>query len=324
MAKQNEGWDSELFLEPPTEGDLCGICCEVLRDAVETGCGHAFCEKCIKGWLSQRQVCPQDQTALTWADCRPMVRDRRRILDMKVKCPYCETKMELRDLHEHKRSKCQQKPDDYEPTPDPEQVQDHERKEPEAGEEEFIIEPVDDGQDQKALEDKKIEEARKAREAKDAEDRDRLFALQMQISEQDRARNLSVQPQNRKISQSPQHRVSQSPQRVQPQVQLVQPQGEAHVEVFEVSPGGGAGGAPLVEYYQADAYGADGYEGQEGQPVGKGKNPIRQIPAKRGGCCGCSDRCWCCLCCVFWVLLLVLGLSIWYFGVAGTASKVGL
>eukprot|EP00456_Euglypha_rotunda_P048675 TRINITY_DN39007_c0_g1_i1.p1 TRINITY_DN39007_c0_g1~~TRINITY_DN39007_c0_g1_i1.p1 ORF type:complete len:177 (+),score=18.29 TRINITY_DN39007_c0_g1_i1:66-596(+) len=115
----HEGWDSEIFVEPPSEQDLCGICCEVLEDAVETKCGHAFCAKCMKNWLTQRQVCPQDQSAISWAECHPMVRDRRRILGLKVKCVWCEEQMELRDLRAHRKKKCQKRPDDYEPTPTP-------------------------------------------------------------------------------------------------------------------------------------------------------------------------------------------------------------
>jgi len=334
MAK-HEGWDTELFVEPPSDNDLCDICCGVLDDAVETGCGHTFCEKCIREWLEQRQVCPQDQKPLSWADCRAMVRDRRRILDLKVKCPWCQIVMELRELREHKKSKCQQKPDDYEPTPEPEQV-----KEEKAGDQEYVLEF--EAAEDKQIEENKIAEERRIREQKDSQEKDRLFAQQMQLSEQDRARGLSVRPASplrasvapasplrASVAPASPLRASVSPQQqkpAQPQIQLGQV-GEPHVDYLGSPQNGGGGGGGggnnnngvFVEYYQADEIGYG--EGQEGQPDAQGKK-IRQ--QKKSGCCGCSDRCWCCMCCVFWIFLLILGVCIWLFGVGGTASKIGV
>jgi len=301
MAKSHEGWDPELFVVTPGDDDLCNICCQVLDDAVETGCGHSFCEKCIKGWLEQRQVCPQDQKPLSWAECRPMVRDRRRILDMKVKCPWCDIQMELRALIEHKKSKCSKKPEDAEEEEDKEPLV-GEKVEEEKGEDpEYIIELAgEDGEQDHKIEEKR-EEERKEKEMKEAQERDRILAAQLQ--EQERMRNLSVRPANPR---------NPSVQQNRPEVQLVRPAnvgGEPHVEDF---------GSPVVEYYQADELG-EAAEGQEGQPDKR----LRQAK-QQSGCCGCSDRCWCCMCCFFWILLLVLGVSIWFWGISGTAAKVGL
>jgi len=290
MANAHEGWDPELFVVPPSEDDLCNICCQVLHDAVETGCGHSFCEKCIKGWLEQRSVCPQDQKALSWADCRPMVRDRRRILDLKVKCPWCETQMELRSLTEHKKSKCSKKPVDAEEEEDKEPVVEEKVEEDKGEEAEYVIE-FEAGEE--GEQDHKIEEKRE-KEIKEAQERDQIFAAQLQ--EEERMRNLSVRPGG-----SPRSPSVQQNRPLTPQVQLVD-----------------VGGGAVIEYYQADEIG-EGVEGQEGQPDKR----LRQVK-QQSGCCGCSDRCWCCMCCFFWILLLVLGVSIWFWGVSGTAAKVGL
>ena len=43
-----------------TEGKDCPICFDEIKinDAVETGCSHSFCRKCIKTWLEQNDLCP--------------------------------------------------------------------------------------------------------------------------------------------------------------------------------------------------------------------------------------------------------------------------
>jgi len=333
MAEPHEGWDSELFVQPPDEKDLCGICCEVLQDAVETNCGHAFCEKCIRNWLVKRNVCPQDQSPLTWEDCRPMVRDRRRILDLKVKCPWCSKQMELRSLREHKK-KCEERPDDYEPTPTPEphspldqsgsQHGDKKEEKENYGIEMFeeVGRPQSPSRDRVPSQDqKKAAEEKEKQRKQEEEDKDRMFALQMQLAEQDRAR--ANQQIRRNLSQ---HQHPQQPQQIrspsievrpiQPrpvdspplqQVRLVQPQqiGEAHIEEIDEQPN------ERIEYYQADGDPNDRIEGQPDQAEGLRPAVLRE--GKRLGCCGCSDKFWCCLCCVFWVIVLVCGVSLWFF-----------
>lgn len=315
MANSHEGWDPELFVVPPNEDDLCSICEQVLEDAVETSCGHSFCEKCIKGWLSQRQVCPQDQKALSWEECRPMIRDRRRILDLKVKCPWCSNQMELRSLMDHKRTKCQKRPEDAED--DEKEPADEEKQEKE--EHEYVIELVQDG-DQK---NNKADEEKKQREAE--QQRDHLFAAQLQEQERQRGVSLGISARGGGPSGpgSPSRAsVAQQPRAITPQVQLVRPMdqgGEPHVEEFGNEGGGGA----VIEYYQADEFG-EGLEGGNGNGARPDKQRNRPIAAKRRGCCGCSDRCWCCMCCFFWIILIILGVSIWFWGPSGVASRVGL
>jgi len=306
----HEGWDSELFVDPPDDSDLCGICCEVLDDAVETPCGHPFCEKCIRGWLQQREVCPQDQTPLKWADCRSMVRDRRRILGLKVKCPFddCGEQMELRQLRGHQKN-CQHKPDDWvdpregeEPAEEPmTPVKGQEEKEEPAAkpeEPEFVIEmdpePHDVKPDGKA--DGKAAAAANANNLghnADQEEKDRLFALQMQQQEQARGRNLSRQPspvQKRSIAQ--------------PVVQQ---------QALELAP------ADDGQYF---AYQAEGRK--EGEGVGAGIDGAEILrPPKKTRCC--NDKVWCCFCCVFWIVLLVIGAFILIKGgVSGAKSSLGV
>jgi len=183
------------------------------------------------------------------------------------------------------------------------------KKKQENEENEYVIELAEDV-DKK--DEKKAAEERKVKEIKDAEQRDLLFAAQLQEQERQRGLSLGV---SRQGPGSPSRVVpAQQPRAITPQVQLVRPAdqgGEPRVEEFN-----GGGGGVVIEYYQADEFG----EGLEGRPA---KQP-RVVPAKRSGCCGCSDRCWCCLCCVFWIILLVLGLSIWFWGPSGAAAKVGL
>ncbi|XP_046584797.1 TNF receptor-associated factor 6-like [Haliotis rubra] len=96
----------------------CPICLAVLREAVQTSCGHRFCEECLKGVIKARTCakCPVDNR---WFRVRgevfPDIATRREILSLTVKCDYnkgedrCQWKGELRELQEHKDT-CQMAP----------------------------------------------------------------------------------------------------------------------------------------------------------------------------------------------------------------------
>jgi len=331
-AAAHEGWDSELFVEPPDEADLCGICCEVLEDAVETGCGHTFCDKCIQGWLKQRQVCPQDQNPLTWGDCRPMVRDRRRILDLKVRCNFddCGKEMELRQLRDHQKA-CEHKPDDWEdPKAHLDDAADHEEKAEEKGDEkaiDYILElepavapaavvtPSPRGRPEVKQED------RREQQAKEIEDQDRAFALQMQLQEQERARIARAQSR-----QGPgQQQQQQQQQPLQPRHpgdgrgQQVGGGMKLHLnpEPMELAPANDEGGQYVDFGYQGDPR-PEGYGGGV-----EGPEILR--PPKKNRCCGgCSDKMWCCICCVFWIVLLAIGGYLWVNGIDSTKNQIGL
>eukprot|EP00808_Paulinella_micropora_P020479 g52959.t1 len=101
-----EGWNTDMFVDPVDDDFICAICSEVLRNAVETQCGHAYCAKCITEWLRTNSTCPIDQYPLTTDMLRNMVRDRRRILSLKVLCPACRQCLELGEWRKTHRS-CQ-------------------------------------------------------------------------------------------------------------------------------------------------------------------------------------------------------------------------
>jgi hypothetical protein len=248
-----------------------------------------------------------------------MVRDRRRILGLKVKCPFddCGEQMELRQLRGHQKN-CQHKPDDWvdpregeEPAEEPMtplKAQD-EKQEPaaKAEEPEFVIEmdpePHEvkpDGQaDQKVA--AAAANANNLKQNADQEEKDRLFALQMQQQEQARARNLSRQP-------SPVQKRSVA---VQP---VVQPVVVVHQQALELAP------ADDGQYFAYQA--ADGRK--EGEGVGAGIDGGEILrPPKKTRCC--NDKIWCCFCCVFWIVLLVIGAFILIKGgVDGAKESLGV
>jgi len=53
------GYDAEILgKESELKEFECPICCNTMRRATETDCGHLFCESCIKSWLKIKQKCP--------------------------------------------------------------------------------------------------------------------------------------------------------------------------------------------------------------------------------------------------------------------------
>jgi len=89
--KEAGGYIEGIFLEKDIIKDLqCPICLDVIRDCVETPCGHLFCEACIKDFLSQRskedQLCPMDQIPIDRDHLTPVISNRRKILSAKVMC----------------------------------------------------------------------------------------------------------------------------------------------------------------------------------------------------------------------------------------------
>jgi len=170
------------------------------------------------------------------------------------------------------------------------------------------------------MEIKRITKQMKKKKQREAEQkRDHLFAAQLQEQERQRGVSLGISARGGGPSGpgSPSRASgAQQPRAITPQVQLVRPMeqgGEPHVEEFGNEGGGGA----VIEYYQADEFG-EGMEGGNGNGARPNQQRNRPIsPKRRSGCCGCSDRCWCCMCCFFldyfintWCFHLVLG-SFW-------------
>ncbi|XP_060606658.1 TNF receptor-associated factor 5-like [Ruditapes philippinarum] len=97
-----------VFVDEPERKYMCPVCLVVMKDAVQTSCGHRFCEICIKKVAKRSGICkcPVDNT---WFDTQfemfPDVAIRREILSLKVKCDQhhkgCNWTGELRclDLH---------------------------------------------------------------------------------------------------------------------------------------------------------------------------------------------------------------------------------
>lgn len=112
-----EGFD--LDFEPTLENKYeCPICLLILRDPMQTECGHRFCKFCIERWLSdEKKKCPIDNEDLTVGKMFPDNFAKREILSMKVRCPNrkmgCNTCVELKHVEEHTES-C---PYHYQPCP---------------------------------------------------------------------------------------------------------------------------------------------------------------------------------------------------------------
>ncbi|KAK3582699.1 hypothetical protein CHS0354_013050 [Potamilus streckersoni] len=90
---------------------VCPICLAVMRDAMQTSCGHRFCRTCILGVSVGRSVskCPLDNT-LFHRDSGIFedIAVRREILSLRVRCDHkdngCDWVGELRKLQEHSSS----------------------------------------------------------------------------------------------------------------------------------------------------------------------------------------------------------------------------
>ncbi|KAH0617563.1 hypothetical protein JD844_015951 [Phrynosoma platyrhinos] len=68
------GYDTERFVGYVNEGLLCSICRDVLEEALQAPCEHAFCTSCIHGWLVHHNNCPEDRQALDLTVLRPLYR----------------------------------------------------------------------------------------------------------------------------------------------------------------------------------------------------------------------------------------------------------
>lgn len=50
FVQPNEGYDLD-FVDPKDDKYMCPICLLVLREPLQTECGHRFCRVCISRWL---------------------------------------------------------------------------------------------------------------------------------------------------------------------------------------------------------------------------------------------------------------------------------
>lgn len=45
-------------VRPPADTEVCAICLHIIERPLRVRCGHRFCRKCIRAWLSQAEACP--------------------------------------------------------------------------------------------------------------------------------------------------------------------------------------------------------------------------------------------------------------------------
>ncbi|XP_053384337.1 uncharacterized protein LOC123563068 isoform X1 [Mercenaria mercenaria] len=120
MASRDEshmqGYEA-LFEEDLERKYVCTVCLLVMKHAVQTSCGHRFCEACICRVANESGMCkcPVDNTWFDlYCDLFPDVAFQREILSLKVKCKHhhkgCTWTGELRDLEPHQLSDCQKWP----------------------------------------------------------------------------------------------------------------------------------------------------------------------------------------------------------------------
>nr|ALA55871.1 TNF receptor-associated factor 6 protein [Cyclina sinensis] len=100
-----EGWDL-VFVPHRSEKFDCPICLLVLREPMQTECGHRFCRACILKWLRESESrCPVDNQPLEERQLFPDNFAKREILVLNVKCPNhtkgCDQIVVLKHLQTH-------------------------------------------------------------------------------------------------------------------------------------------------------------------------------------------------------------------------------
>ncbi|XP_059140444.1 TNF receptor-associated factor 6-like [Physella acuta] len=102
----DHGYDV-LFTSEIESRFQCPICLLILRNAVQTACGHRFCDACIKKVILSKNsilTCPVDKTFSKVDEIFPDIATRREILSLPVKCANtdcCSWQGELRELQAH-------------------------------------------------------------------------------------------------------------------------------------------------------------------------------------------------------------------------------
>lgn len=90
----NKSWSRELCIdgvdEKKVQSWICSICSDISYPAIETPCGHLFCEPCIRHHLQTSLRCPMDQLSLLPSQLRASEFTRREIANLSVKCPFSD------------------------------------------------------------------------------------------------------------------------------------------------------------------------------------------------------------------------------------------
>ena len=98
------GYSTDIFASEPSEGFICAICHDVLKDACALNCGHTFCGGCIDTCRasSNNPSCPNCRVAVTSSNPNYAIKDV--IGELAVKCPdseECEWTGQVKDLESH-------------------------------------------------------------------------------------------------------------------------------------------------------------------------------------------------------------------------------
>ena len=85
---------------------MCPICTLVVRDPVQTQCGHPFCNSCLRRTVKDDTLtCPVCRSQLATSQIYPNKLQERQVLSLKIKCDRhgkgCEWTGELRDGEDH-------------------------------------------------------------------------------------------------------------------------------------------------------------------------------------------------------------------------------
>ena len=104
------GYQIPRFVTKPDQNLVCGICAAVLRNAVLTRCGHAFCDICLDTWLSRplTGTCPQCRACITKQQVAPIWAVRDIVSNLSIMCKYndrgCRLIMCVEALERHVRN----------------------------------------------------------------------------------------------------------------------------------------------------------------------------------------------------------------------------
>ncbi|KAK7004965.1 TNF receptor-associated factor 6-like isoform X1 [Biomphalaria glabrata] len=107
---QDHGYDVQPLCEIEPR-HICPICLMIMKNAVQTMCGHRFCEACINKVVTRGSTlltCPVDKTVSRVDQIFQDVATRREILCLPIQCPNksggCSWEGDLIDLTGHKSS----------------------------------------------------------------------------------------------------------------------------------------------------------------------------------------------------------------------------
>jgi hypothetical protein len=99
------GWPDALFVAPVDELFRCPICACVLRDAVQCGAQHCFCQPCLMRALAEKSACPLCREVLEPAEVQPNRMVRAMVERLTVRCAHarrgCTTEVAISSWESH-------------------------------------------------------------------------------------------------------------------------------------------------------------------------------------------------------------------------------